>query len=37
MDLCVFDFAICDISIKLCFDHELNVEKMAVSGVYFVF
>ena len=22
---------------KLCFDHELNVEKMAVSGVYFVF
>ena len=22
---------------KLCFDHEFNVEKMAVSGVYFVF
>ena len=24
MDLCVCDFAICDIGMKLCFYHELN-------------
>ena len=31
MDVCVCDFAYVIFELKLCFDHELKIEKMAVS------
>ena len=34
MNLCVCDFAICDIVIKIVFEQELKIEKLAVSGVF---